>query len=401
MKAPVTKTIWLSLLALVLTLTQVVAAQGLASQFGGKAGGKLRKNSHQQTRPVVGKTESKPETKLDKKVQGETVKAPEPAKQARLMDLFTPEEHQLARFSFGNPVAHLLVFREVHRRFPLSEKQRTAIIALLKEETPRLRALREQRGKQERALEEAIYGDTFDQHAIDQLVNESAAIQKEFMTRQAQLEAGLINILAAENRLQARLFLTLYEQVLGPQRNNQVPIAMLINRQYNGQWRILADLFGEDMDLMMPSFGSPLTILLVLRQLDLTPEQRAEFKALALEVRNEVRAEFEQRAKVQRELQTREQPARDAQERGNLLAERLENRLKMIEENAGRQARMMKRQTHIETRFRQILTPKQWENYTALIRAMLTGNLARPALPAANAPLLKNRQLRPMLKNPA
>lgn len=400
MKPPVTKTIWLRLLALVLTLTQVVAAQALASQFGGNAGGKLRKNSPQQARPLVGKTESKPETKPDKKVQGETVKAPESAKQARLMDLFTPEEHQLARFSFGNPVAHLLVFREVNRRFPFSEKQRTAIIALLKEETPRLRALREQRGKQERALEEAIYGETFDQHAIDQLVNESATTQKEFMTRQAQVEAGLINILAAENRLQARLFLTLYEQVLGPQRNN-VPVAMLINRQYNGQWRILADLFGEDMDLIMPSFGSPLTILLVLRQLDLTPAQRAEFKALALEVRNEVRAEFEQRAKVQRELQTREQPVRDAQERGNPLAERLENRLKIIEENADRQARIMKRQTHIETRFRQILTPKQWENYTALIRAMLTGNLARPALPAANAPLLKNRQLRPMLKNPA
>jgi hypothetical protein len=388
--------IWLNLLALVLLLAQLTPAQGLGRGLGGN----LRKKGNPQTRPgLVGKTESKLEPKPEKKVQVEAVKAPEPARQTRLMDLFSPEEHQLGRLSLGNPVAQLLVFREVNRRLPLSEKQRTAIIALLKDEVPRIRALREQRGKQERALEDAIYGETFDQAVIDQLVIESAATQKELMTRQAQVETGLISILAAENRFQARLFMALYEQVLGPQRNN-VPVAMLISKQYNGQWRILADQFGDDMELLMPSFGNPLTILLVLRQLDLTVEQRAEFKTLALEIRNEVRAEFEQRARMQRELQSRELPPRDQQERGNPLADRLENKLKIVEENADRQARMMKRQTHIETRFRQILNPKQWENYTALLRAMLTGNLARPALPAANAPLLKNQQFRPMLKNP-
>lgn len=396
MKPPVIRTIWLCLLALGLTLVPNTTAQGLA----GRLGGKLRKNGNQQVRPAqVNKAEPRAETKAEKKVQVEAVKVPEPAKQARLMDLFTPEEHQLARFSLGNPVANLLVFREVNRRFPLSDKQRLAIVALLKEETPHLRNLREQRGKQERALEEAIYGETFDQTAIDQLVTESAATQKEFMTRQAQVEARMLGILAAENRLQARLFMTLYEQVLGPQRNN-FPMAMLMNRQYNGQWRILAESFGEDMDLMMPSFGNPLTILLVLRQLDLTTEQRAEFKTLALEIRNEMRADIEQRAKAQRELQAREQLPREQLERGNPMTERLENKLKLVEESADRQARTMKRQTHIETRFRQILSPKQWENYTTLLRAMLTGNLARPALPAANAPMLKNQQLRPMLKNP-
>lgn len=396
MKPPVTRTIWLCLSVLVLMLVQVATAQGLA----GRLGGKWRKQGNQQPRPaLVSKPDAKSETKADKKVQVEAVKALDPAKQSRLMELFTPEEHQLARFSLGNPVANLLVFREVNRRFPLSDKQRQAIVALLKEENPHLRTLREQRGKQERALEEAIYGEAFDQHVIDQLVNESAATQKELMTRQAQVEARMLGILAAENRFQARLFMALYEQVLGPQRNN-FPVAMLINRQYNGQWRVLAESFGDDMDLLLPNFGNPLTILLVLRQLDLTPEQRTEFKTLALEIRNEMRAEFEQRAKAQRDLQARELPQRDQQERGNPLAERLENKLKLVEENADRQARMMKRQTHIETRFRQILNPKQWENYTAMLRAMLTGNLARPALPAANTPMLKNQQLRPLLKNP-
>lgn len=394
MKPPTARAIWWCLVALVLMLAQVAAAQGLARGLGGK----IRKNGQPQTRPgLVDKAEPKPEARHEKKVQVEAAKAPEPAKQNRLMDLFTPEEHQLARFSPGNPVAQLLVFREVNRRFPLSERQRAAILALLKEETPRLRTLREQRGQQERALEEAIYGETFNPAAIEQLVSESAVTQKELMTLQARIEGRVIGILAAENRIQARLFMALQEQVLGPQRNN-VPIAMLISKQYNGQWRLLAEQFGDDMDLLMPSFGSPLTILLILRQLDLTVEQRVEFKHLALEVRNEVRAEFEQRANAQRELQNRELPAREAQS-GNPLADRLELRQKIVEDNADRQARVMKRQTRIETRFRQILTPKQWENYTALLRAMLAGNLARPSLPA-NAPFLKNQQLRPLLKNP-
>ncbi len=382
MKRYASKTIWLCLLALVLTLAQVAAAQGLARGLGGR----LRKGGNQQPRPG--------------KAQVEAVKAPEAAMQARLLEIFTPEEQQLARLGSGNQVAQLLVFRELQRRFPLSEKQRAALLALFKEETPRIRALREQRGKQERALEEAIYGETFDPQAIDQLVNDSAAAQKELMTRQAKLEAATLGILAAENRGQARLFMALYDQVLGPQRNN-VPLPMLLNKQYNGQWRVLADMFGDDMEMLLPSFGNPLTILLVLRQLELTPEQKAEFKTLALEIRNEMRAEFEQRNNAARELAAREQPARDQQERGNPLAERMENKLKLVEENADHQARLMKRQTHIETRFRQILSPKQWDNYTALLRAMLAGNLARPALPPVNAPLLRNRQqLRPMLKNP-
>ncbi len=377
------KTIWLCLLTLVLLLVQVAAAQGLAKGLGGR----LRKGGNQQTRPG--------QAARPGKAQVEAVKAPEAAKQARLMDLFTPEEHQLARLGNGNPVAQLLVFRELNRRFPLSEKQRAALLALFKEESPRIRALREQRGKQERALEEAIYGETFDPQAIDQLVTESATAQKELMTRQARLEAATLGILAAENRGQARLFMALYDQVLGPQRNN-VPLPLLLNKQYNGQWRVLADMFGDDMEMLLPSFGNPLTILLVLRQLELTPEQRVEFKALALEIRNEMRVEFEQRNNA-----AREQPAREQTERGNPLADRLENKLKLVEENADRQARLMKRQTHIETRFRQILSPKQWDNYTALLRAMLAGNLARPVQPAARGPLLKNRpQLRPMLKNP-
>lgn len=372
----------MNLATLILLLTQAAVAQNLARGLNGQA-------RNQQTRPgFVSRTEAKPETRPEKKVQVEAVKMIDPAKQTKVADFFSADEQQLARLGVGNPVAQMLVFRELQRRFPLSDKQRAAILALFKEETPRLRTLREQRGKQEHALEEAIYGESFDPQAIDQLVNESAATQKELMTRQATLEARLLGILAVENRGQARLFLALYEQALGPQRNSP-PLPMLLNRQYNGPWRVLAELFGDDLEMLIPGFGNPLTILLVLRQLELAPAQKAEFKALSQEVRNELRTEFEQRNAA-----AREQPGREP------LAERLENKLKIVEENADRQARLMKRQTHVETRFRQILNPKQWETYTTLLRGMLVGNVVRPAAPPVNQPLLKNRPVRPLLKNP-
>ncbi|MBI1765001.1 MAG: periplasmic heavy metal sensor [Acidobacteria bacterium] len=382
MKPAVSRTIWLNLATLILLLTQAAVAQNLARGLNGQA-------RNHQTRPgFVSRTEAKPETRPEKKVQVEAVKMIDPAKQTKVADFFSADEQQLARLGVGNPVAQMLVFRELQRRFPLSDKQRAAILALFKEETPRLRTLREQRGKQEHALEEAIYGESFDPQAIDQLVNESAATQKELMTRQATLEARLLGILAVENRGQARLFLALYEQALGPQRNSP-PLPMLLNRQYNGPWRVLAELFGDDLEMLIPGFGNPLTILLVLRQLELAPAQKAEFKALSQEVRNELRTEFEQRNAA-----AREQPGREP------LAERLENKLKIVEENADRQARLMKRQTHVETRFRQILNPKQWETYTTLLRGMLVGNVVRPAAPPVNQPLLKNRPVRPLLKNP-
>ena len=82
----------------------------------------------------------------------------------------------------GNPVAQLLVLREINRRIPISDKERAALAVAAKEEGPQLTALREKRQQQERALEEAIYGESFDPKQVEQLVNESAATQKELMS---------------------------------------------------------------------------------------------------------------------------------------------------------------------------------------------------------------------------
>ena len=291
----------------------------------------------------------------------------------------------------GNPVAQLLVLRELNRRIPFSDKQRAALALAAREEGPQLEALRKKRGEQERTLEEAIYGESFDPKLVEQLVNESATTQKELMRKQAEIEFRLMRIFAAENPRQARLFRALYEHILGPQRNR--PNALALNRppggQLNPQARLLWELFGNDLEMLVPSFGNPLTVLLVLRQLELTPEQKAEIKTLAQEVRSELQAERELQNRLMRDA------TRDEQERAESPLERMENLVvnKVVEERANQQARAMKRQAHIETRIRQILNPKQWDDYTTLLRAVVAGNLNRPLLPPVRQPNMRN--LRP------
>ncbi len=374
---------------LVLALASLVTAS--AWTVTGVAG-QARKIAVAQTRDnLVNKTEHK----ADKKTSPETAKAPQPSPQRRVISLFTEQERQCMVSGLGNPVAQLLVLREINRKIPISDKARAALAVAAKEEGPQLIALREKRQQQERTLEEAIYGDSFDPKQVEQLVNESAATQKELMKKQAEIEFRLVRILAAENPRQARLYRALYEHILGPQRNR--PNALAMNRPaagpFNAQTRLLSELFGADLEMLVPSFGNPLAVLLVMRQLDLAPEQKAEVKALAQEVRNELLAERELQNKNQREVLPR-----DEQERPETPLERAENLMvdRVIEERANQQARAMKRQAHIETRIRQVLNPKQWDDYTMLLRAMVAGNLNRPLLPPVQQPNLKNlRPLRP------
>ncbi len=344
---------------------------------------------------AAGQTRDNLVNKADKKTNPETAKPPQQTPQRRVISLFTEQERQWMVTGLGNPVAQLLVLREINRRIPISDKQRSALAVAAKEEGPQLTALREKRQQQERTLEEAIYGESFDPKQVEQLVNESVATQRELMKKQAEIEFRLVRIFAAENPRQARLFRVLYEHILGAQRNR--PNALAMNRpgagQFNAQARLLSELFGADLEMLVPSFGNPLAVLLVMRQLDLTPEQRAEVKALAQEVRSELQAERELQNKNQRDL-----ASRDEQERPETPLERMENLMvdKVIEERANQQARAMKRQAHIETRIRQILNPKQWDDYTMLLRAMVAGNLNRPLLPPVQQSNMKNlRPLRP------
>lgn len=342
---------------------------------------------------------NKAENRTDKKPGPETSKAPQSAPQRRVINLFTEQERHWVVTGLGNPVAQLLVLRELNRKIPISNKQARMLAITAREEGPQLVALREKRQQQERALEEAIYGETFEPKLVEQLVNESAETQKAVMKKQAEIEFRLARIFAEENRQQGRFYRVLYENILGPRNRQSNLIAM--NRaagQFNAQARLLGELFGTDLEMLVPSFGNPLAVLLVMRQLELAPEQKTEIKTLAQEVRNELQAERELQNKLQRE-----QPLRNEPERAENPLDRLGNLFvnRVVEERANQQARAMKRQAHIETRIRQILDPRQWGDYTMLLRAMVQGNLNRPALPPLQQPNLRNqRQVRPPLNPP-
>lgn len=373
-------------LAITLALASAVLAQGLAGRK--LTGRQARKQTLAQ--PVRSETPAAP-PKTEAKTEPKNQFTPS----QQLKALFTDQERSLAFLGSGNPVAQMLVLRELNRLFPLSPHQRVALHALAREAQPQLLALRNKRAQQERALEEAIYGENFDPKVAEQLASEAAATQKELLTRQVNVESQVVRILAQENRGQARYFLMLVELVVGPKRN-QVPLPMLLTGQYNGQWRLLQDSFGEDMDLLIPSFSSPLAVLLVMRQLELTPAQKTEFKALAKEVRTALLDEREAANANGRDLPGRAENATPLER----MTERLENRDRFAAENAERQARAMKLQVHIETRIRQLLTAKQWDDYTTLLRALLANNLGRPALPVQLPNGNRLRQQGPPFKNP-
>src|SRR5436190_1262871 len=72
--------------------------------------------------------------KADKKTNPETAKAPQPSPQRRVIGLFTEQERQWVVTGLGNPVAQLLVLREINRRIPISDKERAALAVAAKEE---------------------------------------------------------------------------------------------------------------------------------------------------------------------------------------------------------------------------------------------------------------------------
>ena len=299
--------------------------------------------------------------------------------------LFTPQEQQLIVAGLGNPIAQLLMLRELDKRFPLLPRQRFELQNLSREVTPKLNELRGKRARQERALEEATYGTHFDAAAIEVLAHESAATQEELAKLQGMTELRLLQIYGRNNPRRARTARAFIETLIRPQPQRPLPQLLLARPNANsggGSLRFLAEFFGDDWDLIIPGFGpgfgNPAAFLLILNQLELTPEQKVEFKALSQSVRAELQKELQERNQQQ-------QGNRDAAdtEEPELQPSRQEMVLQIVAANASRQGRQIKRQARIETRIRQIMQPKQWETYVTLLRG-LAGAGSSPRLPNAN-----------------
>ncbi len=341
--------------------------------------------------PVGVGAQPRPVEKAEKvEVKAEQLRAPE----MRIKDpraLFTPQEQQLVVYGLGNPIAQLLMLRELDKRFPLLPRQRFELQNLSREVTPKLNELRGKRARQERALEEATYGAHFDAAAIEVLADESAATQEELAKLQGVTELRLLQIYARNNPRRVRTARAFIETLLRPQPQRPLP-QLLLARPNAGPMRFLAEFFGDNWDLIVPGFGNPAAFLLILNQLELTPEQKVELKALSQSVRTELQKELQERNQQQAgQQQAGQQQA--GQQQGNrepadteepeLQPSRQEMVLQIVAANAARQGRQLKRQARIETRIRQIMQPKQWDTYVTLLRG-LAGAGAIPMLPNAN-----------------
>lgn len=303
--------------------------------------------------------------------------------------LFTPQEQSYVIHGLGNPLAQMLMLRELDRRWPLGPRQRAELQILSREASPKLLELRRKRAQQERALEESLYGANFEPAAVEALTEESAATQQELIKFEGQTEMRLLQILARGNPRRARTARAFVELFVQP-NSNRPGLPLLLARPNGGPLRFVAEFFGEDWEMLVPGFGNPASFLLILNQLELTPEQKAEYKTLANHIRTELQNEISETNKQQAAWLAQRNEAREFDETETQnAAPRVNLAEQIIAHNAARQARQIKRQAQIETRIRQILQPRQWETYVTWLRGLATGGLSWTRQDAAPKNLLR------------
>jgi Spy/CpxP family protein refolding chaperone len=142
----------------------------------------------------------------------------------------------------------------------------------------------------------------------------------------------------------------------------------------------------EEISLMIPGFSkSPVALMVILRQLDLTPDQKVKIRDLRRQVGNQL-------GQTRRELNQLEIQLEEAIY-GNLDPASLDNydpvKVKELSEQViQKQAEWSRLQTDIESQFRQILTPDQFFVFRELAR-----ELVRPgSRPLVNPALRQQRQ---------
>jgi heavy-metal resistance protein len=127
---------------------------------------------------------------------------------------FSREERDMIIPGFGRPVVYLVVLRQLN----LTEQQKESIKAISQRVGLQLRALRLQHTQLENQLEDAIYGDAFDQKRVDELSAQSGQKLAEITRMQANIEAEFRRILTPD---QHYVFRYLIGQMLLPQRRVQ------------------------------------------------------------------------------------------------------------------------------------------------------------------------------------
>lgn len=107
---------------------------------------------------------------------------------------FSPDERQMIIPGFSRPVVYLVILRQLN----LTEQQKESIKALSQRVGLQLKSLRQQHVLLESQIEEAIYGETFDQKRVDELSGQSGQKLAEITKLQAGIEAEFRKILTPD-----------------------------------------------------------------------------------------------------------------------------------------------------------------------------------------------------------
>lgn len=124
---------------------------------------------------------------------------------------------------------------------------------------------------------------------------------------------------------------------------------------------ILTMFSREEIQLVVPGFGRPPALLIVFRQLNLTPDQKEKIKALRLRVGRRLQILQQERGQLEQRLE-------EAIYGENFAPERVDE---LSAQAAERQGEIIKLQANIEAQFRQILTPDQFYVFQFLIGEMV------------------------------
>jgi Spy/CpxP family protein refolding chaperone len=142
----------------------------------------------------------------------------------------------------------------------------------------------------------------------------------------------------------------------------------------------------DEASLWIPGFGNRAALLMILRQLDLTPEQKAKIRDLRRQVGNRLRLSRQELNQL--ELQLEEAIYGNLDDPASLDNYDPAKVKELTEQVVTKRAEWFKLQTDIESQFRQILTPDQFYVYRELIL------VREMALPGRRNPAARRQQRR-------
>lgn len=117
----------------------------------------------------------------------------------------------------------------------------------------------------------------------------------------------------------------------------------------------------DEIAMMIPGFGSPPAMMILMRQLDLTEDQKAKFRALKLQIGPKLNRLHAEKRDTETQLE-------DAIYGENFDPQRVET---LAAQSAEKTAEIIKTQAFIESQFRQILTPDQFFVFRYLVGEMV------------------------------